>query len=161
MFTIVTANGEIRSVTRDSPAQKDKDLYWVILGGNPGAFGVTTNLIFHPLLDEDYPHYTCFSSTTLHSPKKMKAVFEILKDLINRSNKSDDNALAEGLELMVARSSNKNNNSIFTCTIANDAILFELGYRDMKDEKAYGQMQDIIKRYKKAICIPRIDSHDG
>ena len=22
-------------------------------------------------------------------------------------------------------------------------------------------MQDIIKRYKKAICIPRIDSHDG
>ena len=63
----------------------------------------------------------------------MKAVFEILEDLINRSNKSDENALAEGLELMVSRSSTKSANSIFTCTIANDAILFELGYRDMKD----------------------------
>ena len=148
-FTIVTANGEIRTVNRDSPEQADKDLYWAVLGGSPGAFGITTNLIFHPILDEDYPDSTAWMATALHTPANMEAVLDILEDFINRANESDDDALAEGLDLMVSLSSNNDNSLISIGGILKPSIIiFELQCRDMTDTKAYGQMNAIIKMFK-------------
>ena len=100
-FTIVTADGSIREVNRDSPAQEDKDLYWAVLGGSPGAFGVTTNLVFHPILDEDYPHSTGWDAQIPYTPERMEACLVILQEAINRAQASDDNALAEGLDMMM------------------------------------------------------------
>merc|ERR1711935_782915 len=100
-FTIVTADGSIREVNRDSSEQKDKDLYWAVLGGSPGAFGVTTNLVFHPILDEDYPHSTGWDAQIPYTPERMEACLVILQEAINRAQASDDNALAEGLDMMM------------------------------------------------------------
>ena len=157
-FTIVTADGSIRSVNRDSPAQEDKDLYWAVLGGSPGSFGVTTQLVFHPILDEDYPHSTAWDATIPYTPKRMKACLDILEDFVNRAQESDDNALAEGLDLMMSMSSNPTNRLSDKLDPGKDSlfplpsmIIFELECRDMKDNKAYGQMQEIIEKFEKTV----------
>jgi hypothetical protein len=144
-FTIVTANGEIRNINRDSKKQADKDLYWAVLGGSPGAFGITTNLIIHPILDEDYPHSTGWTTTMDHTPKNMEAVLGILENFINRAKESDDDCLAEGLDLMVSLSSHNNN----LCGFVFSKIIVEMVCRDMMDAKAYRQMNDIIQRFEK------------
>ena len=51
---------------------KVKELYWAVLGGSPGAFGVTTNLVFHPILNEDYPHSTAWDAKFPYSAQRMK-----------------------------------------------------------------------------------------
>ena len=149
-FTIVTADGEIRDVNRDSEDQRDKDLYWAVLGGSPGAFGVTTELVIHPILDEDWPNSTAFSTTCSHTPKRQIAVLKILEDFINRSKEDDEDALAEGLDLMISLSSKNDNNKILGL-FQPSVMLFELECRDKTDEVAYSQMKEIIKRYKKEV----------
>lgn len=153
-FTIVTTNGEIRTINRDSPEQPDKDLYWAVLGGSPGAFGITTNLIFHPILDEDYPHSTAWTAQSMHTPENMEAVLEILEDFTNRANESDDDALAEGLDLMVSLSSNNDNlngRRKFQLIPSISGIIFELECRDKTDTKAYEQMNEFIQKYEKKV----------
>ena len=147
-FTIVTADGRIRSVNRDSPEQDDKDLYWAVLGGSPGAFGVTTELVFHPILDEDYPHSTGWDAQVFYTPGRMKACLDILEDFINRAQEEDDNALAEGLDLMMTLSSKPDNN--FPIPLPS-AILFELECRDTTDPKARDQMKEIIQKFKETV----------
>jgi len=100
-FTIVLANGEIRTVNRDSPDQGDRDLYWAVLGGSPGAFGATTNLVIHPILDKDYPHYTGYICGYRHSNERMQTALDILEDFINRSKEGDEDAIVDELDLMV------------------------------------------------------------
>jgi len=157
-FTIVTANGDIRTVNRDSKDQSDKDLYWAVLGGSPGAFGITTDLVFHPIMDKDYPDSTAFSATVHHTPERMKAVLEILEDFINRAKDSDDDAIGEGLDMMVSLSSNIGNRLIDNLNQGKDSftpnqniILFELECRDMKDTKTYEQMKKIMKTFKETV----------
>ena len=157
-FTIVTADGSIRSINRDSPAQEDKDLYWAVLGGSPGAFGVTTQLVFHPILDEDYPDSTGWDAAIPYTAERMKACLDILEDFANRAQETDDNALAEGLDLMMSMSSNPTNRLSDKLDPGKDSLLnlpsmiiFELECRDMKDTKAYGQMQEIIQEFKKTV----------
>ena len=154
-FTIVTADGSIRKVNRDSPAQEDKELYWAVLGGSPGAFGVTTHLVFHPILDEDYPDSTGWDAAIPYTAERMKACLDILEDFANRAQETDDNALAEGLDLMMSMSSNPTNRLSDKLDPGKDSLLnlpsmiiFELECRDMKDTKAYGQMQKIIETFK-------------
>ncbi len=150
-FDIVTANGEFRkNVNRDSTCEKDKELYWAVLGGSPGAFGITTKLIFHPILDKDYPHSTGWSRTYLHTNCGMEAILKILEDFINRANESDDDALAEGLDLMVSLSSH-NDNAPIIGLLKPSLMLAELECRDMTDKKAYDQMQEIITRFEKEV----------
>ena len=179
-FTIVTADGSIREVNRDSPAQEDKDLYWAVLGGSPGAFGVTTNLVFHPILDEDYPHSTGWDARIPYTPKRMEACLAILEDAINRAQESDDNALAEGLDMMMSLSIKPTNrlkaeiDGSLSMTGAgidegNDAflnpekdalinlpslIVVELECKDMTDTKAYDQMKEIIQKFKETVYDP-------
>jgi len=150
-FTIVTADGEIRDVNRDSEDQKDKDLYWAVLGGSPGAFGVTTELVIHPILDEDWPNSTAYTSSCFHTPKRQIAVLKILEDFINRSKEDDEDALAEGLDLMMSLSSKNDNISVLGQFVQPSVMLFELECRDKTDEVAYSQMKEIIKRYKKEV----------
>jgi len=147
-FTIVTANGSIRKVNRDSPAQEDKELYWAVLGGSPGAFGVTTHLVFHPILDEDYPDSTGWDANIPYTAERMKACLVILEDFVNRAQETDDNALPEGLDLMMSMSSALSYRDIIPLP---PMILFELECKDMKDTKAYGQMQEIIEKFKTTV----------
>ena len=167
-FTIVTADGSIRKVNRDSPDQKDKDLYWAVLGGSPGAFGVTTHLVFHPLLDEDYPHSTGWDANIPYTAKRMKACLDILEDFVNRAQASDDNALAEGLDLMISMASHMTNQPLDKLDPGKDALIplpsmitFELECRDKTDTKAYRQMKDIMQTFKETVYSGGIFASEG
>jgi len=159
-FTIVLADGEIRDVTRDSPNQQDRDIYWAVLGGSPGAFGVTTNLIIHPILDEDYPHSTAYKRVFKHTPERMKATMDILEDFINRAKADDDNAIAEQLDLMVSLSSNTGNRLLpylnqekDSITPNVDGMVFELECSDMTNPKAKAQMDEIIDKFEDTVRL--------
>lgn len=159
-FTIVLADGEIRDVTRDSPNQQDRDIYWAVMGGSPGAFGVTTNLIFHPILDEDYPHSTAYTRRFCHSPERMKAIMNILEDFINRAKADDDNAIAEELDLMVSLTSNNGNRlndqlnqEKDSITPNLDVMVFELECSDMTNPKARAQMDEIIHKFEDTVQL--------
>jgi len=157
-FTIVLADGEIRTVTRDSKEQKDLDLYWAVMGGSPGAFGVTTELIIHPILDEDYPHSTAFAKAFSYSEDRMLAVLKILEDFINRSDADDEDGICDELDLMCSLSSNNGNrlhkwldHQKDSITPNIDAILFELQCRDQSNPKARAQMDEIIKQFEDTV----------
>ena len=168
--TIVTADGSIRKVNRDSPEQKDMDLYWAVLGGSPGAFGVTTHLVFHPLLDEDYPHSTGWNANIPCTAERMEACLVILENFINRAQESDDDALAEGLDLMMSMASHMTNRISDKFDSGKDSlvplpsmIVVELECKDMgkdKDTKAYRQMKEIIQEFEKTVYSGVFDTKD-
>jgi len=157
-FTIVLATGEIRTVTRDSEDQQSRDIYWAVMGGSPGAFGVTTEVIIHPILDEDYPHSTAYKRVFSHTPERMKEVILIVEDFINRAKEGDDNYIAEELDLMVSLSSNNRNRLVpwldqdkNSYLPRQDLILFELECRDKTNPRAKRQMEEIITRFEKKV----------
>jgi FAD/FMN-containing dehydrogenase len=157
-FTIVLADGEIRTVDRDSKKQEDLDLYWAVMGGSPGAFGVTTELIIHPILDKDYPNSTAFAKAFDYSKGAMLDTLKIVEDFINRANADHDNAICEELDLMVSLSSNNGNRLLSwldqekdSITPNQNIILFELECRDQTNIKAREQMNDIIEDFNKMV----------
>jgi len=157
-FTIVLADGEIRDITRDSPNQQDRDIYWAVMGGSPGAFGVTTNLIIHPILDKDYPHSTAYRRIFKHNPKRMKATMDILEDFINRAKVDDDNAIAEELDLMVSLSSNVGKGSLLPNI---NGMIFELECSDNTNPKAKAQMKEIIDKFEDTVLRRWLDSAES
>lgn len=161
-FTIVLADGEVRTVNKDSNDPADRDLYWAVLGGSPGAFGVTTDLVIHPIYDKDYPHSTAFSSSYAHSPERMRATLDILEDFINRSKDTDENAISEKLDLMMSLSSNNDNfldpNRGNLLPIKLSRILFELECSDISDEKAKRQFDEIVEKFKTTVWSPTLFS---
>jgi len=164
-FEIVLATGEIRTVTRDSTDQQDRDLYWAVLGGSPGAFGITTELIIHPIMDKDYPHSTAYSRAVIHNPKRMEETIKILEDFTNRAQGNEEDSMAPELDLQVTFSSNvenrlipplhlndENSNLLARTGIVNlSVILFELECKDQTNPKARKQMDEIINRFEKHV----------
>lgn len=58
-FEIWTAEAQgqkKRTVMRDSTTPVDVDLFFAVLGGSPGNFGIVTRVILKPLLDADHPN---------------------------------------------------------------------------------------------------------
>ncbi len=54
-FKIYTSDGELRTVCR--PAKQDrKGLFWGVLGGGPGSFGVVTEITLDCIRDADHPY---------------------------------------------------------------------------------------------------------
>ena len=64
-FEIITANSEKVVVTQDS----NPELFFAVLGGCPGNFGVLTHVTIEPHRDSDHPHSLVFTYTTkIHLP---------------------------------------------------------------------------------------------
>jgi FAD/FMN-containing dehydrogenase len=59
-FTIYTADGKQWTVRRP-PAQDRTDLFWGVLGGGPGSFGVVTDVTYECIRDKDHPFSWGFS----------------------------------------------------------------------------------------------------
>ena len=57
-LTIVLADGSVRTVRRPAgpPVTADDELFWGVLGGNAGSFGIVTNYRFECIRDADHPH---------------------------------------------------------------------------------------------------------
>ena len=59
-FDIVLANGDLRTVTRPKPGSPlstiDEELFWGVLGGNAGSFGIITSYTFDCIRDCKHKH---------------------------------------------------------------------------------------------------------
>ncbi|MEM7354293.1 MAG: FAD-binding protein [Acidobacteriota bacterium] len=53
-FKIYLHDGQLATVTRPTAQNKD-DLYWGVLGGGPGSFGILTEITFDCIRDQDHP----------------------------------------------------------------------------------------------------------
>jgi hypothetical protein len=143
-------------VTRDSADQADKDLYWAVAGGSPGAFGVTTELIIHPICDEDWPDSTAYDCQILYTPTRMRRTLKILEDFINRAKEDDENALAEGIDLMVSLGTGITNR-----LISDDLDVVDDGLSNKVGEGARGTIASLFPFLSKKISDPYDDNIAG
>ncbi|CAK0865172.1 unnamed protein product [Prorocentrum cordatum] len=56
-FRIVLADGAVHTITESS----DPDLYWAVLGGGPGSWGIILDYTVDGFADADYPHFQTFT----------------------------------------------------------------------------------------------------
>ena len=73
---IITADGRVQWVKRG--VESDKELFYAIMGGSPGNFGVITDIQLKVHRDEDHPKSRGMFGTVPYSPELMKALFDIM-----------------------------------------------------------------------------------
>ena len=105
-FDIVLANGSQRTVTRPAPDSSpttadeklDQEIFWGVLGGNAGSFGIVTNYKFECIKDSDHPNSYGFSAIRKYRKdrflKLMKEVQEWTKGVANET-------LPSGIDFMM------------------------------------------------------------
>ncbi|KAG0066329.1 hypothetical protein BGZ92_005361 [Podila epicladia] len=76
---IIMADGHIRWVERG--AAKDKDLFYAILGGSPGNFGVVTDVTLTVLKDEDYSGSRGFRAVFPYSDATLERLLNVMLDM--------------------------------------------------------------------------------
>jgi len=137
-FTIVMADGSIKQPKRDSEDKADRDLFWAVTGGSPGAFGILTSVVLHPIPDRDWPNSTGYKVTAAANEQTVKTALEILEDFVNTCRDSDFDA-APLIDVCMTIGSNFIHGP-------QHVILFEMVCRDMKDSKAYDYFLNLKKR---------------
>ena len=76
-FKIYQADGKLHTISR--PAARDESsLYWGVLGGGPGSFGILTEITFECIADADHPYSWGYQGAYLyHRELVRKAMVEI------------------------------------------------------------------------------------
>ncbi len=78
-FDIYQADGTMVTVQR--PAVRDENsLYWGVLGGGPGSFGIITEITFEAIADVDHPYSWGYSGAFIYE----KSLFRKAMDEIQR-----------------------------------------------------------------------------
>lgn len=73
---IITADGKVQWVERG--VATDKELFYAIMGGSPGNYGVITDLLVKAHRDSDHPKSRGMFGRILYTPKRMKALLDIM-----------------------------------------------------------------------------------
>jgi hypothetical protein len=81
-FEIFLADGSKRTIAADSPLQADKDLFFAVLGGGPGNYGVVTHITIRPLKDADHKYARALKQVIPYDPKVDHSVLVQMFDLI-------------------------------------------------------------------------------
>ncbi|QEL19184.1 FAD-binding protein [Limnoglobus roseus] len=73
-LTIVLSDGSVRTVQRPAgaPTTDDEKLFWGVLGGNAGSFGIVTNYRFKCIKDSDHPKSFGYSAKRLYRKGRYK-----------------------------------------------------------------------------------------
>lgn len=83
-FEIILADGTKKKVCRNSDSPADKDLFFAVLGGGPGNYGVMTHLTILPLKDSDHKYSRAFKQVIPYDPKYDHDVLVKLFDLVRQ-----------------------------------------------------------------------------
>ena len=57
------------------------DLFWAVMGGSPGNFGILTHVRFRPLHDKDYPDSRLMKILTVYTPEKHRALTALFAEM--------------------------------------------------------------------------------
>lgn len=68
-FDILLADGSKKTVARESASAADQDLFFAVLGGGPGNYGIMTQLTIRPLKDSDHNGSRAFRKVIPYDPK--------------------------------------------------------------------------------------------
>jgi len=73
-FTIVLADGSVHTVERPAgaPVTKDDELFWGVLGGNAGSFGIVTTYRIECIKDTDHPNSYGYSAIRMYRKERYK-----------------------------------------------------------------------------------------
>ena len=94
-FEIILANGKHEKIWRpngplapkdlelDSNKSKENDdLFWAVLGGSPGNFGILTHVQIRPLHDDDYPDSRIMKVFTLYTKEKLEKCLQLSAEIV-------------------------------------------------------------------------------
>lgn len=77
-FKIYRADGELVTVKRP-PARDENSLFWGVLGGGPGSFGILTEITFECLRDVDHPNSWGFKGAFAYSKPLFGRAMEMIQ----------------------------------------------------------------------------------
>ncbi|KAK3821360.1 MAG: hypothetical protein J3Q66DRAFT_438231 [Benniella sp.] len=86
-YRLITADGQIIKVRRDSKDPKIQDLFYALAGGSPGNFGIVTHVTLKVLKDQDYRKSYGYRCEAKYSRDLLEKLFNyvIKMDTDNRS----------------------------------------------------------------------------
>ena len=61
--------------------EKNDELFWAVMGGSPGNFGILTHVTFRPLHDKDYPDSRMMKFTTPYTTKKHRKLEALMAEM--------------------------------------------------------------------------------
>lgn len=103
-FDIVLADGSYKRVQRpptDRPPQTpDEELFWGVLSGNAGSFGIVTRYRFECILDSAYPESYGYNAKLKYSKARFEAVMGVVQEW-TAMLETDKAQNIDGLDLMV------------------------------------------------------------
>ena len=62
------------------------ELFWAVLGGSPGNFGILTHLLLSPLHDKDYPDSRMMIFSTSYTREKHYKVQQLMAEMSDDTN---------------------------------------------------------------------------
>lgn len=85
-ITLVMADGTVRTVQRppDAPVTDNDELFWGILGGNAGSFGIVTNYRIECIKDVDHPNSYGYARLQKYDKDHYKGLLTIVQDWTQR-----------------------------------------------------------------------------
>jgi FAD/FMN-containing dehydrogenase len=86
-FNIVLADGKLRTVTRPVPGsvpasdqeKLDREIFWGVLGGNAGSFGIVTNYTFKCIQARDYPNSYGYAATKEYQKSRFQQLMKLVQ----------------------------------------------------------------------------------
>ena len=90
-FEIVLANGDVKKIWKPNslygPNQDvenynyNDDLFWAVMGGSPGNYGILTHLEIRPLHDKAYPSSHGMKATTYYTKEKLEKCVQVMAEM--------------------------------------------------------------------------------
>jgi FAD binding domain len=81
-FEIFLADGTKKTIAVDSAVQADRDLFFAVLGGGPGNYGIVTHITIRPRKDADHKYSRAYKQVIPYDPALDHGVLVQLFDLV-------------------------------------------------------------------------------
>ncbi len=89
-FDIILADGTKRTVRRDSQDPIDQDLWFAVLGGSPGNFGVVTSITVEYIDDAKHPKARGFKMAWFFRQSTLQHLVQIINEINDDPNNDPD-----------------------------------------------------------------------